>query len=297
MKKSTAKIKSGSVLFDILNYSFMVIFCITIIYPFWNLLLLSLTDSRTATTLGVNLWNKFWTFDAYRFIFNNDDVLTAYTNTIFVTVTTTLLSLAMTLLGAFPLSKKDLPGRNFLTIVFLIPMFFGGGIIPYYLIIKALGLYDNILVLIIPGIFATGNLIIMRNFLQAQDKSLEESAFIDGANYLDVLVKITIPLITPVMATIALWTAVGNWNAWFGAMIFTRGSRIMVLQLLVRKMIKMASMESRELELFNSSNNIKVMSNSMRAATIMVTIGPIVMAYPFLQKYFIKGIMIGSLKG
>jgi len=297
MKKNLSKIKSGNLLFDILNYMFMIIFCITILYPFWNLLLLSFADIRTSSVLGFSLWNKYWTLDSYIYIFQNDRVLNAYINTIFVTVATTVLTLIMTVLGAYPLSKRDLPGRDLITIFLLIPMFFSGGIIPYYLLIRGLGLYDNVLVLIIPAIFSTGNMIIMRNFLQAQDKSLEESAFIDGATYFDVLVHIVIPLMTPVLATIALWTAVGKWNSWFDAMIFTRGQRILVLQLLVRNMLTSPEVELRDVDAFNRLHNRRIWSNSMKAATIVITIGPIVATYPFLQRYFIKGIMIGSLKG
>lgn len=297
MEKRTTRIKTGNKLFDVLNYSIMIFFCITILYPFWNMLRLSLAEGSTAKLMGFTLWNEAWTIDAYKFIFQNNDVVRAYANTIIITVSVTILTLIMTILGAYPLSKKDLPFRDIITLVFVIPMFFSGGLIPYFLLIKALGLYDNFLVLIVPEIFGFGNLIIMRTYLQAQDRSLEESAFMDGAGYFNILIKIVVPLMTPVMACIALWTAVGQWNAWWSAFILTRGQRIIVLQLLVRKMLWQNQIKSNELEIFNRTQFTRVMNESMQAATIMVTIGPILLAYPFFQKYFIKGIMIGALKG
>lgn len=287
----------GSIAFDIFNYSFMIIFTISIIYPFWNLLLLSFSDIKSATTLGFHIWNESWYLNSYKFIFQSSDILTAYSNTIFRTVATTLLSLVMCLLGAYPLSKKDLPCRNAITIYFLIPMFFSGGIIPYYMLIKNLGLYDKFLVLIIPGMFSAYNMIIVRNFLQAMEKDLEEAAFIDGATYLDIITKIIVPLSKPVLATVALWTAVANWNAWFDAMIFIKSERILVLQIIIRNMLKLTERGSRQIDVFNELQATRLSTASTRAATILITIGPIIVAYPFLQRYFVKGIMIGSLKG
>jgi putative aldouronate transport system permease protein len=295
--RSIARRSAGSVVFDVFLYTFFALFALTIVFPFWNLVLLSFSDSKSATSLGFRIWIPSWHLDSYRFTFEAGDFITAYANTIFRTVLGTLLMLVMCFLGAYPLSKRDLPGRNLITIYFIVPMFFGGGLIPSYLLVRSLGLIDKIWVLIIPGMFSIYSMIIMRNFLMAVDKELEESALIDGANYAQIAVRIIAPVTKPVLATVALWTAVGHWNAWFDAMLYTTSERIVVLQLLIRRILFMNQRELNAMELFNRLQQVQVHSASVTAATILLTIGPIILTYPFLQRYFVKGIMVGSLKG
>lgn len=285
----------GGIIFDVFNYSFMVVLAFSILYPFWNLFLLSFSESKTATTLGFRIWLNSWHLDSYRFALKMGNFLVAYRNTIFRTVVGTVLLLIMCFLGAYPLSKKNLPGRNLITIYFLIPFFFSGGLIPTYFLIRSLGLINKIWVLIIPSMFSIYSMIIMRNFLMAMEKELEEAAFIDGANYLQIAWYITLPLMKPVIAVVALWNAVWHWNSWFDAMIYTTSDRILVLQLLIRRILMMT--EARRLELGFFGGAVLVHPATVTAATIIMTIGPIVLVYPFLQKYFVKGIMLGSLKG
>ena len=296
MKRSLKYIKKGTI-FDMFNYLFMVLFALSIVFPFWNILLLSFADDKVATSLGFHLWNSKWNLESYKFILSTSNLIQAYFNTIFRTVVGTTFTLIMSFLAAFSLSKKNLPARNIITIYFIIPMFFGGGMIPYYLQIKSLGLINNIWVLIIPTMFATYSMLIVRNFLMAMDKELEDAAFIDGANYLDIMVKIMIPLSKPVLATIALWSMIGHWNSWFDAMIFTSSENLLVLQTFLRRLIDMNRVDLNALEAFDRLKEIRIHTATIKAATIIVTIGPIIVSYPFLQKYFVKGIMVGSLKG
>ena len=289
---------AGEVAFDLLNYLFLFLFSLTILYPFWSTILLSFSTVEEATSLGFHVWIRTWTLSAYKFAMSRyGSVPIAYANSIFRTVAGTLLTLVVTLLAAYPLSKKNLPGRNAVTIFILVTMFFGGGIIPSYLLIRSLGLIDKRLVLFLPGLAGGFNIVIMRNFLMTLDKSYEESAFMDGANYLQILSSIIVPLSKPVIATVALWTAVGHWNAWFDAMIYIRSGNKIVLQLLLQRMLQQLQEFAQQVANFQQVENVELPSESMKAAVTVLTIGPIVAAYPFLQKYFIKGFLMGSLKG
>jgi putative aldouronate transport system permease protein len=291
------KKKAGGIAFDIANYLFMALFSFSIIYPFWNMLLISLASQTEVTSLGFRIWNKVWTTGAYGYLFSTSRIAVAYANTIYRTAMATALTIAVTIFAAYALSKRNLPWRNWITIFFLVPMFFGGGLIPSYLLIRTLGLMDTRWALILPGLAGSFNIIIMRNFLMAIDKELEEAAFIDGAGYATVLLRVVAPLSMPVVATVSLWTAVGHWNAWFDAMVYIRDEAKMVLQLLLRNMITMNQSDAQDMLLKLITQRVKIHSASVIAAATIVTIGPIVLAYPFFQKYFVKGILIGSLKG
>jgi len=289
---------AGDVVFDALNYTFLFLFCLTIVYPFWSTILLSFSDAKEANSLGFHVWLKHWTLQAYNFaLLRYGNVRVAYVNSIIRTVAGTVLALVVTLLAAYPLSKKNLPGRNGITIYILVTMFFSGGIIPTYLLIRNLGLLDKRVVLFLPGLAAGFNIIIVRNFLMTLDRAYEESAFIDGARYGQILTRIIVPLSKPVIATVALWTAVGHWNAWFDAMIYMRSESKIVLQLLLQRMIQEVAQFEAQIQDFSQVEKLKLPSESVKAAVTILTIGPIVAVYPFLQKYFIKGFLMGSLKG
>ena len=291
-------IRRGSLAVDILIYAFFVVFCLLIIYPFWDTIVLSFADPTKTSSLGTHLWNKVWSLSSYKYVIEEGRLLTAYVNTVIRTVVTTVGALVMTMLAAYPMSKKDLPYRNVFTFFFLFTMYFGGGLIPTYLLMRDIHLLNTRWVLIIPGMFGVYNMIIMRNYLMSIDKALEESAFIEGANYITVLVKIIVPLSKPVIATIALWVAVGNWNAWYDCMIYIRDPKLVVLQQLLRDLVtQQDSGNATSMAYFNDLADKPISTPTVRAATILLTIGPIVIIYPFIQKYFVKGIMIGSLKG
>lgn len=293
------KLKQGkkTSLFEIVNIVLIILFSIVVLYPFWQTFVLSFTDGSDASNLGLNLWPDKWITDAYEFIFTYEAIGVAYLNTIFRTVAGTLLIVVLTVLAAYPLSKKDLPYRNTITILFLIAMFFSGGIIPDYLLVKNLGLLDSRLALILPQALNVFYVIIMRNFFMTIDKGVEESALMDGAGYLTILWKIIVPLSKPVIVTIALWAAVFHWNEWFHAMVYIQDDSKTVLQTIVRDMLMDVNVNQESQVSGVGMKNTELLLSNVRAATVMVSIGPIVLAYPFAQKYFIRGIMIGSLKG
>jgi putative aldouronate transport system permease protein len=220
-----------------------------------------------------------------------------YINTVFRTVVGTVLAVFFSFCTAYPLAKRRLPLRNYLTIFFLIPMFFSGGLIPRYLLVRSLGMLDTRAALIFPILLGTYNLLIMRNFIMTIPDSLEESAEIDGATFFHIMVRIIIPLSVPAMATIGLWVAVLHWNEWFQAMIYTRDESKIVLQLLVRRMIQDLFFIDEAVRQFQTAREATLPSQSVRAAITVLTIGPIVLVYPFLQRHFIKGVFAGSLKG
>ncbi|CAM4176272.1 carbohydrate ABC transporter permease [Lederbergia lenta] len=286
-------------LFELILTICFIIFSIMVLYPFWQTLVLSFSDPKQASGLGMSLWPERWIPDAYQFVFGYGSIMKAYINTIIRTVSGTFLIVAFTMLAAYPLSKKDLPYRNTITIFFLIAMFFSGGIIPDYLLVKNLGLIDTRWALILPTAVNVFYIIIMRNYFMTIDKGIEESAVMDGASYFTILTKIILPLSKPVIATIALWAAVFHWNEWFHALVYIQDDAKTVLQMIVRDMMTAMdlSQSSDAGAIGGSGSNENLLLSNVRAATVMISIGPIVLVYPFVQKYFIKGIMIGSLKG
>jgi len=291
---------AGDAVFDSLNVLFLGLFCLTILYPFWSTILMSFSDAYEMRSMGFRLWLRHWSTISYQFAFSEyGNVGTAYVNSILRAVAGTGLTIAMTFLGAYPLSKRNLPGRNALTIFLLITMYFGGGLVPTYLLIRSLGLIDSRWALVLPGMAGGFNIIIVRNFIMAIDSAYEESAFIDGASYLQSMARIMFPLCKPVIATVALWSVVGHWNAWFDALIYINSESKIVLQLLLRRMLQKVqvmqqSMRRFELEALNGN---LLPSEGVQAAVTVITIGPIILVYPFFQRYFVKGVFIGSLKG
>ena len=288
------------VVFDVVNSSLLFLLCATILYPFWTTLVLSFSGAEEASSLGFRVWIKQWKLTSYGFALSRyGKVSTAYFNSVFRTVVGTVFTVAATLLAAYPLSKRDLPRRNLLTMVVLITMFFSGGLIPTYLLIRNIGLFDTRWALILPVMTMGYYVIIMRNFLMTIDSAYEESAFMDGANYLQILIRIIIPLSKPVIAVVALWSAVLHWNSWFDALIYLRSENKIVLQVLLRRMLQ--EMEifgiGNQMETYMELKSVELPSASVKAAITVLTIGPIIMLYPFLQKHFVKGVFMGSLKG
>jgi putative aldouronate transport system permease protein len=284
-------------LFDIGNAFVLILVCLSIIYPFWNLFLRAFSPIEEVTSLGLHLWIEEWTLASWRYAFLGNDLFVAYANTLHRTVFGTLLTLLVTFTAAYGLSKRDLPGRRFLTVSFVLTMFLSGGLIPTYLLIRGLGLMNTRWVLIIPIALNVYFIILARNFLMTLDQSLEDSAIIDGAGYWTVLARIILPLSKPVLVTVGLWTAVEHWNAWFDAMIYIDEKSKQVLQLLIRDMLRVLDFSALDEGADTLGLTEQVPPQSVQAVTILLTIGPIVLVYPFIQKYFVKGVMLGSIKG
>ena len=294
------KIKKSvsSIIFDSLNTVFLIAFCICIIIPFWDMFIMSFTPAEYSQTLSLRLWAPKWSIEAYKFALRNDALLKAYGVTIARTVLGVLFSLFCNISFAYGLSKKELPFHNFLTVFILIPMFFSGGLIPTYLLIRDLGLKDNFLVYIIPSAVASYNIILLRNYFQNMDHTLEEAAIIDGASNFKVMYAIVVPLAKPIIATVALWGMVAHWNAWQDTLIYVNDSNLYTLQFILRRMLVDDRAMSEEMQQFMIDNNSEqFLTKNLQAAITIITIAPIMATYPFLQKYFVKGIMIGALKG
>ncbi len=297
-KNRSIKIKksTGSIVFDSINYTILVILCISCLYPFLFLVSQSFSGSSASNLATLRLIPETISLSSYRNVFSNEYIGYGFINTLKrVGIGVPLIVMAM-VLTAYPLSKKYFPHRKFWTGFIVFTMFFSGGLIPTYLVIKGLGLLDTVWALILPGLVPAYNMIIVRNYFMSISPSLEESAKLDGANDFTILLRIILPVSTPIIATVTLWTMVGHWNAWFDSMIYTQDARKQVLQVVLRRIVLEGSQE-----LVNMNAGMDDMSSvspdNIKAATIMVATLPILMVYPFIQKYFVKGIMVGSLKG
>lgn len=240
------------------------------------------------------MWPKKFSAFNYKYVLANKYIWTGYRETLIRTIAGTALSVTLTAMGAYVLSKKKLPNRNFWTTVVLIPMFFSGGMIPSYLWMVNLHLIDNRLVLILPGLISSYNLIIMRNFFMSVPEGLEESAMIDGAGSIRIFFSIVLPISKAVLATVALWVMVGHWNAWFDATIYIRDANKLPLQVVLRRILMEGTQQMMDM---NSTDTNHVTPDTLKAATTFVCMLPIMCVYPFVQKYFVKGVIIGSLKG
>lgn len=292
--KGYASRSIGDVIFDSANYVLMFLFSLTIVLPFWYLFVQSV-DNISSPSGGLYLWPQVFTLDNYAMVLRNKFIGIAYVNTIIRTLFGTSLPLLFTSMGAYAISKKRFPNRVFWSFFIIITMFFSGGLIPVYLWISKLGLIDNRAVLILPGLIGAYNLILIRNFFFQIPDELEESAKLDGAGDFTVFLRIILPVSKPILATIALWLAVGHWNAWFDCMIYIRNTKKIVLQVLLQRIIIQGT--TKELIEGNEQMLFDAKPEMIKAACIYVATLPILCTYPFLQKYFVKGIYVGSLKG
>lgn len=287
-------VKSTSSKIGDLCFAFLcVIVGIMCLLPMVHLLAKSLSGTDYLVRHEVSIWPKGFNFDAYMTVLGDAKYVKAFFWTAFLTVVCTLLSLTMTVLCAYPLIYRQLRGRGVINIFITITMFFNAGTIPNYLLIQQLNLLDNPLVLIIPSCLSVYNMIIMRSFFYGIPDSLRESAEIDGATVTQILVKIYVPLSTPVMATLALFYAVGRWNGYSDALLYMKDANFYPLQLLLYNIINnINSVEVATQEGFSSPG----LSTSLKAAIVMFSTVPILCIYPWLQKYFIHGVTMGAVK-
>lgn len=282
--------------FRVINGIVLTILTLICLLPLLHVLALSLSDAVAANSNSVHFFPKGLNFSAYKLIFSNHAFLHAFGVSVLRTVTGCGLALAMVILTAYPLSSqdKDLKGRKVITWYFVLPMLISGGLVPTYITIKQLGLIDNFLVYILPGCVPTYYVILMMNFFQGISRSLRESASIDGADEFTILLRIMLPLSLPSIATIALFSAVGHWNEWFNAMIYMNGQELWPLQTLMRSML--LRIEETLFDAGEIAELSKLSSKSFQAAQVIFAIVPIMCVYPFLQRYFISGMTLGSVK-
>lgn len=289
MNKRKKKIE----VFSVVNGVVLTLIVFTTVYPFLYTLSISLSSLAEASRIGFHLFPREISLTAYKMVFKSDNILSGYFNTIYRTVLGTIGTLLVTSTFAYALSKSYLPMRKFFTFFILFTMIFNGGLIPSYILIKNLNLLNNRLVYVLPGLIGAYNVVIMRSFFLSIPVSLEESARIDGAKESMIFMKIVIPLSKPVLATVGLWTAVSHWNAWFDSMLYVSDAKKQVLQLFLRRVVVEGQTSLMEMV---GAENLNFTPETIKMATIVVTIMPILVVYPFIQKYFVKGVMLGSLK-
>ncbi|WP_211746217.1 carbohydrate ABC transporter permease [Paenibacillus sp. Marseille-Q4541] len=286
-------------LFDIIMYIIFSLLALITIYPFYNVLIISFATFDSISKSDLYIIPTSFDITPYKVLFADMSFWRSFLVSIFVTVVGVAFSMFLSVTGAYALSKKTMPGRNFILSMILFTMFFNGGLIPFYLIIKDLGLINNIFVMIVPAAMNTFYLIIMKNYFSTVPESLEESAKLDGANDLYILLKIILPISAPFMATFGLFYAVERWNEWWYAMLFINDSSLAPLQIYLRQVLITASSQLNGVAMLlaEQSGSSKVYTPSLQMATIVVTCIPIIMVYPFLQKHFAKGLLVGSIKG
>ncbi|MDF2647647.1 MAG: binding-protein-dependent transport system inner rane component [Paenibacillus sp.] len=283
---------------DLFSYLFMAIFSIFCIVPFILLVSSSLSDEKAVQTTGFVLFPKEFSLFAYKVIFQDNAIFNAYKTTIIFTVLGTVLCLILTSAMAYALSVKTFTHRNKIAFFVYFTMLFNGGLIPSYLLIaKYLGLRDNILVYILPVLINPFNMFLLRNFFKQIPDSLAESAKIDGANDIYILYKIILPLAKPALATIGLFYGLGFWNEWFTATLYIDNKDLYSLQYLIMKVLREVDFMNQMNEMQGVMANYVVPTNTARMATAVVTVGPIIFVYPFIQKYFVKGLVVGAVKG
>lgn len=283
---------------DMIIYTLLAVLSFTAIYPFWNTLVMSLNEGKDTSMGGLTFWPREFTISNYEVIFSDERFFRAMGISIVRTVSGTFLSVLITALMAFALAKKELKGKRFYMIAGIITMYFQGGLIPTYLWLREIGLFNNFWVLIIPGILSIWNMIVFRTFFQGLPDELEESAKLDGCNYYGLFFRIVLPVSGPVFATLSLFTAVGLWNEWFNAGILINNAELLPVQNYLMNMINSSSTAEMLSQMGNGVNVVTqtVTPKSLQMTAVMVVTLPIIMVYPFLQKYFVKGVMIGSLK-
>lgn len=282
---------------DIFITVLMVFVCFVAIYPVWYTIIVSFNNSEDTLRGGVYFWPRQFTLESYKTVFQDKSIVKAFGITIMRTVIGTVASVLFTSMVGYALSKKHIFGNKVYMIIGTITMFFGGGLIPTFILYKNIGLYDNFLVYIIPSLFNFYNMIIFVAFFRELPVGLEESAKLDGANDMVIFLRIIVPLSMPVVATIALFNGVWQWNDYFTGVMYINDADLQPIQTFLYRIIASASASKAVVSLPAGISAQQVSSQSVRLATMVVTTLPIVCVYPFLQKYFVKGMLIGSIKG
>ncbi len=302
MRKNALRKSTSEKLFDVFNIIIMLLLCAATLYPFLNVLAHAFNDGADSARGGITIFPRVFTLENFQTVLKNQELKQAALITVARTLIGTIISISITAMAAYALSKKDLLGRNAILIFFTIPMFIGGTVVSNFIIMHHLGLLNNFLVYIIPGAFNFFNMIVMRTYFYTIPSSLEESAKIDGASDFFILVRIILPLSTPMLAALSLFVAVGHWNDFFTNLLYVYDQRLNTLQYILMRIVREQNMMSFLHDLRNykpgrvGEKFRQITPESIRNATIVVTVFPIIVVYPFLQKYFIKGIMIGAVK-
>ncbi|MBU5344590.1 carbohydrate ABC transporter permease [Paenibacillus sp. FSL W8-0187] len=288
----------GDRIFNVINYTILILVTIIVMYPLVFVLSASFSDPQAVLRGEMLLWPKGVNLNSYVKIFQNKDIISGFTNTLVYTSLGTFINLTMTILAAYPLSRKDFVGRNAIMALLVFTMFFSGGLIPTYLLIKNLGMLNTLWVMIIPNAVSIWNIIIMRTFFQQSiPGELQEAATIDGCSNIKILTRIILPLSMPIIAVTILFYAVGHWNAFFNALLYLSDKDKFPLQLILREILIQG--QTNDMVKMSTESAIKQQREveGIKYAVLVVANIPVLALYPFLQRYFVKGVMIGAIKG
>lgn len=286
-------------LFDFCNYTCMVILIVVMLFPFWNTIVVSFNDAIDSIRGSLYFFPRRFTLYNYKTLFTNDNLLNAFWVSVSKTLLVTVLNVFFSSLAAYILSRRDFVLKRFLTVFLVATMYVNAGLIPQYFLYRNLGLINNYLVYILPAMIGAFNVIVIRTFIHTLPDSLAESAKIDGAGEYRIFLQIITPLCKPVLATVALWVAVGTWNSWFDTFIFASSRQsLSTLQYEMMKLLSSAMVQSGAVDPnLRAHSSDTATPNSIRAAITVVAALPIIFVYPFLQKYFVKGLHLGGVKG
>lgn len=272
---------------------------IVTLYPFWNIFIISINDPVDAIRGGLYFWPRVFSLKAYLTVLTDSNFVRSISVTFMRTLVGTPLAVFATTMFAYAMSRKDLIGRKFFNVLFIFTMYFGGGIVPYYMILKNIGLIDSFWVYIWPNIISVYNMILIRNYIQSLPNDVFESARIDGANDLVIFFKMVIPLVKPIIMTVTLFVAIMHWNSWFDSHIYTSSQDLKTLQAVIYQLLNKYDtkmMTSAAARMSDAANKNVITPDSIRMASTMISTLPIMLIYPFVQKYFVKGIMLGAVK-
>ena len=296
-KSEFAKYPTGDKTILIIAYVLLGIFLAAIIIPVLYIILASFIDPITLQNKGVTFDFSKWTTTAYTRVLGNTQIWVGFKNALIYSVLFTLISVIVTLLAAYPMSRSDFRFKRFFNTLYVITMFFGGGLIPTYLLISDLGMLNTIWAILLPGAFSVWNMIIARTYYQGVPRDLEEAASIDGASEMVYFFKILLPVCTPIIATICMWQFVGMWNSYFDAMIYLNDASKQPLQLVLRSILIQSQPEQGMVSDMQSTAQRAQLAELLKYATIIISSLPLLIMYPFFQKYFDSGIMAGAVKG
>lgn len=297
MEVKFSKLPRIDKLIMVISYTILILFMAAIIVPIIYIILASFIDPTTLQNTGLTFDFSKWTITAYGRVMSNPQIWVGFKNALIYSVLFTIISVIVTLLAAYPMSRTDFRGRGLINVIFVITMFFGGGLIPTYLLISKMHMLDTIWAILIPGAFSVWNMIIARTYYMGIPVDMQEAAEIDGANEMVYFFKILLPLCTPIIATIAMWQFVGMWNSYFDAMIYLNDASKQPLQLVLRSILIQNQPEPGMVSDMQSTAARAQLAELLKYATIIISSIPLMIMYPFFQKYFDNGIMAGAVKG
>lgn len=298
MVSGMVNVSKGEKAFIVVCYVLLALLALIIIVPLFSVVVSSFVSAAEIARRGqFVLWPETWDPSAYVILFNTDKIYTGYGNTLFVVIVGTSLSMLLTISMAYPLSKKELRGRNAILAMVFFTMLFSAGMIPNFLLVREIKLYDTRWALVLPYLCSTWNILLMRNFFYAIPDALEDAAYLDGANQMQIIVRVVLPLSLPSIATIAMFYGVGYWNAWFPGVMYIINNKLVPIQNVMRSIIASASGQLEEMGAVVDDVQVMPTTNTIKCASIVVGTLPILCVYPFIQKYFVKGVMVGSVKG